>query len=53
MNPPRNKIRDPAIRIGVRGRADVGSDAARGPIAGEHVEELLFGEKWVSSSQPM
>ena len=44
VDPPRQELGDPAVRIGVARRTDVGPDTAGRAVAADHVEELAHGE---------
>ena len=44
VDPPRQEVGDPAVGVGVAGRADVGPHAAGRAVAADHVEELMRRE---------
>src|SRR6267378_2209168 len=44
VNPPRQEVGNPTVRVRVARRADIGPDAAGRAVAADHVEELMRRE---------
>jgi hypothetical protein len=45
VDPPRQEVGDPAVRVRVARRTDIRPDAAGRAVAADHVEELSIGPK--------